>query len=217
MFDVNETLSDLAPMAKRFEDLGAPGHLAKAWFAGVLRDGFALSVNGANPAFAQLGQDGLRTLLPVDGLDGSVDDAVEHVMSGFTELDVHPDVTAGVPKLVRLGLRLVTLSNGSASVAKALLTRADLIHHFEHLLSVEHAGAWKPAGQAYAYALETCGVAASEAMLVAVHPWDVDGAARAGLQSAWINRSGGAYPSSFAAPTVEASSIDDLADRLAAE
>ena len=25
VFDVNETLSDLAPMAQRFEDVGAPG------------------------------------------------------------------------------------------------------------------------------------------------------------------------------------------------
>ena len=33
-----------------------------------------------------------------------------------------------------------------------------------------------------------------EMVLVAVHPWDVDGARRAGLQTAWVNRSGGAFP-----------------------
>ncbi len=33
-----------------------------------------------------------------------------------------------------------------------------------------------------------------DAMLVAVHPWDIDGAARAGLATAWINRNGGVYP-----------------------
>ena len=32
-------------------------------------------------------------------------------------------------------------------------------------------------------------------MLVAVHPWDIDGASRAGLVTAWLNRSGGPYPS----------------------
>ena len=30
IFDVNETLSDLAPMAARFADVGAPAELAKA-------------------------------------------------------------------------------------------------------------------------------------------------------------------------------------------
>lgn len=43
VFDVNETLSDMSPMGQRFEDVGAPAHLAKTWFAVLLRDGFALT------------------------------------------------------------------------------------------------------------------------------------------------------------------------------
>ena len=43
VFDVNETLSDMSPMGQRFEDVGAPAHLATTWFAGLLRDGFALT------------------------------------------------------------------------------------------------------------------------------------------------------------------------------
>ncbi len=43
VFDVNETLSDMAPLAARFADVGAPDLLAKVWFASVLRDGFALA------------------------------------------------------------------------------------------------------------------------------------------------------------------------------
>jgi hypothetical protein len=39
-----------------------------------------------------------------------------------------------------------------------------------------------------AYALSRCGVLAAEAMLVTVHPWDTDGARRAGLSAAWVNR-----------------------------
>ena len=33
VFDVNETLSDMAPLAGRFADLGAPPGLAATWFA----------------------------------------------------------------------------------------------------------------------------------------------------------------------------------------
>jgi hypothetical protein len=36
VFDVNETLSDMSPMAGRFADIGAPEHLAKLWFATLL-------------------------------------------------------------------------------------------------------------------------------------------------------------------------------------
>jgi len=46
IFDVNETLSDMSPMVDRFEDVGAPSHVARSWFAGLLRDGFALTVVG---------------------------------------------------------------------------------------------------------------------------------------------------------------------------
>ena len=41
-------------------------------------------------------------------------------------------------------------------------------------------------------------------VIVAVHPWDTDGAQGAGLASAWINRGGGSLPAVFRAPTIEA-------------
>ena len=36
VFDVNETLSDMAPLERRFEQVGAPAHLRATWFASVL-------------------------------------------------------------------------------------------------------------------------------------------------------------------------------------
>jgi hypothetical protein len=53
VFDVNETLSDMSPMARRFADVGAPEHLAKLWFATLLRDGFALTAAGGQRPFAE--------------------------------------------------------------------------------------------------------------------------------------------------------------------
>lgn len=214
VFDVNETLSDLAPMAQRFTDLGAPADLAKAWFASTLRDGFALSVVGENPEFAALARDAARTLLAPLSLTLDLDAAVDHVMAGFTELRPHPDVAAGLAALAELDIRMVTLSNGATGVAEKLLTEAGLRDRFERLLSVVDAPAWKPSELAYRYALSTCGVEASEAMLVAVHPWDLDGAARAGLRTAWVDRGGSPYPQYFTEPEVRATDLVDLARQL---
>jgi 2-haloacid dehalogenase len=214
VFDVNETLSDLGPIASRFADVGAPGLLAQAWLAGVLRDGFALTAVGENPAFAELARDSARRLLSVEPLDRDLDEAVAYVLDGFTALEVHPDVALGVPELRALGLRLVTLSNGAAAVARRLLDGAGLADHFERLLSVEDAGVWKPSPAAYQHALNVCGVAAAETMLVAVHPWDIDGAARAGLRTAWVNRSGAPYPRLFREPELTVASLVELAERL---
>lgn len=215
IFDVNETLSDMTPMGQRFEDVGAPAHLAKAWFAGLLRDGFALTSVGSSEPFARIAAEALRVTLHDLPLSRGTEDAVQHIMDGFTSLPVHADVPDAIRVLGGKGIRLVTLSNGSASVAEALFDRAGIRGYFEALLSVEDAALWKPAAGAYAYALEWSGVDPMDAMLVAVHPWDIDGAARAGLATAWINRGGGHYPDYFRAPDRGVGSLTELADELA--
>jgi 2-haloacid dehalogenase len=213
VFDVNETLSDLAPMARRFAEVGAPEQLAATWFASVLRDGFARTAAGAPENFASIAAGVLRSLLPA-GPGSEVEKSVEHVLRGFGELSLHPDVPDGIRALRRLGLRLVTLGNGAAAVAERLLSAGGVRGEFERLLSVEDAGGWKPARGAYDHAAASCGTAPADMLLVAAHPWDIDGAARAGLRTAWINRSGGRYPDHFTPPDRTATGIDDLAASL---
>lgn len=214
VFDVNETLSDMGPMGGRFVEVGAPEHLAAQWFAGVLRDGFALAAAGGQQPFAVLADEGLRGLFAGLPLNRSVDDAVAHVLAEFSALDLHPDVAAGVRALRGRGLRLVTLTNGAAQVADRLLADAGLRGEFERLLSVEDAGAWKPNPAAYAYAASRCGVDPTQMLLVAVHPWDIDGAARAGMATGWVNRSDGSYPGYFRDPTYVGATIGAIADAL---
>lgn len=212
VFDVNETLSDMSPLADSFERVGLGGDEVEAWFAGVLRDGFALTSVGANPSFADVASESLRVRLGAHRTaPGEIDAAVEGVMTAFGHLPVHADVVEGVRALRAFGLRLVTLSNGSTGVAEGLLARAGLTDAFERLLSVEGAPAWKPHPSSYAHALSTCQVSAGEALLVAVHPWDIDGATRAGLRTAWLNRNGTSYPSYFTAPDIEAPDLVALA------
>ncbi len=215
VFDVNETLSDMSPMAERFTDVGAPAQLAKLWFATLLRDGFALTAAGASRPFAELAVDALRPVLHGVDIDRDLDAAIEHVMAGFGQLPVHPDVPDGVRALRALGRRLVTLTNGSTQVSEQLFTQAGIRDQFETLLSVEDAGIWKPARASYEYAARTCGTDLADMLLVAVHPWDIDGAARAGLATAWIDRSGTPYPAFFTPPSLRATSLTDLAQQLA--
>ena len=216
VFDVNETLSDMSSLAARFRDVGAPELTDRVWFASLLRDAFALTAAGATAPFATFASAGLRSILTGLPLSRDLDGAVEHIMSGFSALDVHPDVPDGVRSLKETGRRLVTLSNGSAGVADRLLTGAGIREEFEHLLSVEDAGVWKPAPGSYAYAARACGVDLAEMMLVAVHPWDIDGAARAGMATAWVNRNNRPYPDYFTAPTHTVTALTELPGRLAA-
>ena len=215
VFDVNETLSDMSPMATRFADVGAEPHLAKLWFATLLRDGFALTAAGGSERFSVLGDGVLRQVLAGVALDRDLDDAVAHVMGGFARLPLHPDVPDGVRALREAGLRLVTLTNGSSQVAENLFSAAGIREEFEALLSVEDAGVWKPARGAYEHAARVCGTDLGDMLLVAVHPWDIDGAGRAGMPTAWVDRAGTTYPDYFSPPTFTVAGLTDLAAALA--
>ncbi|WP_235453642.1 haloacid dehalogenase type II [Streptomyces olivochromogenes] len=215
VFDVNETLTDMTPLAARLADVGLPGHLLPAWFAGVLRDGTALTLAGTYASFADVARDVLRTLLARHAPASAAEEAVAHVLAGMPELPVNPDVPDGISALHTAGRRLLTLTNGSADTTRAVLDRAGLTDCFEALLDVSAAGAWKPAPAAYAHALRTADVPAGEAMLVSVHPWDVNGAARACLATAWLRRTAGPYPSVMCPADVTADDLPDLARRLA--
>jgi 2-haloacid dehalogenase len=214
LFDVYGTLSDTSPLGGRFVDVGAPADLAPTWLTTVLLHGFALTAARAQAHFAQLAVGVLRSSLAGLPLNRTVDEAIAHIMGGFDELDVHSDVAPGLPALGALGSRLVTLSNGEVSVAEQLVARAGVSGYFERQLSTEDAGFWKPAPAAYAYAAGRCRARPSTMMLVAVHPWDIDGAHRAGMLTAWVNRTGEPYPEYFSTPTLAATSLTHLADLL---
>ncbi|MGZ4438301.1 MAG: haloacid dehalogenase type II [Nocardioidaceae bacterium] len=217
LLDVNETLSDLSPLAARCVEVGVPASLAGLWFATVLRDGFALTVAGESRPFADVARSALVHLLGEQVPNRPVEEAADHVLAGFSTLEPHADVPHGVRLLVDQGYRVVTLSNGAASVAERLLAEAELREHVELVLSVEDGpgGAWKPARSAYAWAAERVGVEPGEMLMVASHPWDLQGAASVGLATAWVNRSASSYPTAFAPPTYTVAGFEELAEVLA--
>lgn len=215
VFDVNETLSDMTPLRRRFEDIGVSAELMPAWFAGVLRDGFAVTVAGGYADFRATAEAVLRMLLAsLRGWRGDADSAVRHVLDGFAQLTVHPDVPDGLRRLRGAGFRLATLTNGSVATTEQLLDAAGVRAEFDLLLDVSAPRAWKPAPAAYRYASTALGHEPAEIMLVAVHPWDVHGARCAGLQAAWLQRGAGDYPAVMTPPTLVAADLLDLAHRL---
>lgn len=215
VLDVNETLSDMEPLRERFTRVGAPASLLDTWFASTLRDGFALAAADAAAPFPQVGAGVLRALLtPMTELAVPVDEAVRGVLEGFPELDLHPDVADGLGLLADAGVRLVTLTNGSAALSARLFDRAGIAHLLERRLSVDDAGRWKPHRRAYEYALQQCGVPAQRAAMVAVHPWDTDGAKRAGMSSGYVDRRGMPYPDVFLPPDVTGPDLPAVARAL---
>ena len=144
--DVNETVSDLAPLRERFEQVGAPGELMPTWFAATLRDGIALTASGEYADFQDVARGNLHALLAGSPqLRMPIDEAAEHVLTAMGTLSVHPDVPEGIRLLRETGMRVATLTNGAPAIAKGLLERAGLEDLVERTLGVAEAGRWKPA------------------------------------------------------------------------
>ena len=102
VLDVNETLSDLGALAPVLREVGAPEGLLGSWFAGTLRDGFALTLQGEPATFADVARAVLVGLLAQhpDRVD-DVDAAADAVLDAFRALPVHPDVPEGLRALDR--------------------------------------------------------------------------------------------------------------------
>lgn len=212
VLDVNGTLFSLDPVAEELAAIGLDGQL-DLWFARVLRDGFAAAAAGTFVAFPDLGRHHLAILLEERGAEAT-EDRLARVLGAFEHVTAHPDVEPALRQLQRHGVTVATMTNGTVAIARSFLVREGLADHVDAMYDVAMVGRWKPAPEAYQHVLEQHGCRASDAALVAVHPWDVHGAAAAGLATGWVNRTGSHYPDAFATPDVAGRSMEAVVEDL---
>lgn len=216
VLDVNETLTDMEPLRDGFEAVGLPRHSLEAWFAATLRDGLALTAAGAYANFGELAAELLEAQLAAAGIEPTAE-TVQQVLSGFTRLPLHPDVAPGLQKIRDAGVRIVTLTNGRAEMSENVFRDGGILPLLEYRLDVATPQRWKPHVDAYRYVAEVCAVPADRMMLAAVHPWDIDGARRAELQTAYIDRRHTPYPKSFLSADLVVGDFEELAETLQAK
>jgi 2-haloacid dehalogenase len=220
VFDVFGTLVDWrSGVTDAFRAMRVPGdpeELADAWRARY-RPILAEVNNHARPwgNFDDLHLVTLTDLLTERGVDLPAEQRRRLVRS-WHQLDPWPDVPRGLDALRRQRVTSA-LSNGHLALLIDLARHGDI--RFDCLLSAELAHAYKPAPEAYLTAARLLGVEPGELMLVAAHPWDLEGARAAGLRTAFVYRPleygpGSATRDDFDAD-VSAGDLDELARRLA--
>ena len=146
------------------------------------------------------------------------DDGVAHVLGGFAELPLHPDVAARAAPLARAGVRLVPLTNGATALSERMLAAAGLLPLLARRLS---RGGRRPveAASGAVRAMPSPNATSTQvsAMLVAVHPWDAQrGALRGPAHRRGSSAAVGPGRGASTRRTCVASGIDDLADQLLA-
>ena len=126
----------------------------------------------------------------------------------------HPDVLPALDSLSRAGIRMAILTNSTCDGVRTQLERAGIASFFEQQLSVESIAKYKPHRDVYDWAARQMGVRPEDCMLVAAHPWDVAGAAWAGMPTAFLARLGVRPLPIAPTPDIEGLDMGDLVKRL---
>ena len=208
VFDVNETLLDLAAMDPHFRRIFGDAGVRVTWFSQMIQSALVATVTGAYRPFGAHAMAALEMTAEQAGVP-LADDDKEAIAAQMRQLPAHPEVADALRRLGDAGLRLASLTNSTEEVARAQLEHAGLVDAFELVLSADTVGRLKPAREPYLMAAERLGVAVDQVRLIAAHAWDVAGAARAGCATAFVAR-----PGKVLDPLVERPGIvgDDLAE-----
>ncbi|OKJ17753.1 HAD family hydrolase [Streptomyces sp. CB00316] len=147
--------------------------------------------------------DGDRPYLTSDALDreaarlvaetAGVDDpaAVAALALSARRLPPWPDTLAGLARLAER-FPILGLSNASRTALLGLNAHAGLRWH--QALSAEDARAYKPDPEVYRLAVTVSGLPPERLLMVAAHAWDLRGAQRLGLRTAYVARPVGDPP-----------------------
>lgn len=118
------------------------------------------------------------------------DDEITSILDTIKVLPPYSDVMEALTRLEKAGFTMVALTNGNQDVAENQLEYAGLDPFFTHIISVENVGRYKPHAEPYRFVLDKMKIAAKDALMVAAHGWDIVGANRMGLQTAFVEREG---------------------------
>ena len=189
VFDVNETLLNLAALDPEFERLFGSSLVRGEWFAQVLQNSMVASITGKYEDFGKIAGTALDMTARKHNLQLLPDDRAA-ILGGIRSLPAHADVRAGLDRLKEAGFRLFTLTNSPPQVVDAQLQNSGLSGYFEKSFSVDSVRKFKPDPEVYRMAARELGVPVEQVRLVAAHDWDVAGALMAGCAAAFIARPG---------------------------
>ena len=213
VFDAYGTLFNVAsPVEKLSSTIGEKASdVAKLWRQKQLEYTWLRSLMGVHADFWNVTRDALDYTLEVHGVSEA--GLADELMTLYLKLDAYEEVAAALSALRAKGRRCAVLSNGSPSMLDSALRHAGLERLFEHVLSVEEVGIYKPSRRVYRLAMQKLQIAdAPSICFVSANAWDAQAAAQFGFQSVRIARVAGFNDR---IPGKPAATIDSLAKLVA--
>ena len=213
IFDVNETLLDLAALDEFFDEVTGTPRARQEWFSLMIHSALTLT---AARAYRPFGEIGAACLPPVAARHGRAvtRDHQRELGERMRRLPAHPDAGAAMRSLRDSGFGVVTLTNSTAEVAEDQLRNAGLRGLVQAVYSADEVRMLKPAPEPYRHVLDGQDATPAGTVLIAAHDWDIAGAAAAGLRTAFITRDGRSPLPAYPPPAISATSLQAVAAEL---
>ncbi|MFV8225475.1 haloacid dehalogenase type II [Christiangramia aquimixticola] len=189
IFDVNETLLDLTPLKESVNRALGNAQAADLWFTQLLHYSLVVNYTATYHDFSAIAAAVFKMNATTKGKHYT-EEEIQKILSPVSKLNPYPEVKEVLKKLKNKGFKMMAFSNGKPQVLQEQLNNAGIAKIFDHVLSVEECGKFKPHPAAYKFALEKVGSSAEKALMVAAHGWDIAGANSQGMKTAFIQREG---------------------------
>jgi 2-haloacid dehalogenase len=214
IFDVNETMLDLGALDPLFTEWFDDPAARKEWFAQTLHLAMTLAATRTFKSFSDVGAAALEEVARRRGISLS-DDATTRLREFVLRLPAHSDVELSLRALRDAGFTIAALSNNPLPVVSEQLRHVGLSPVFAEIMSVDEAGALKPAPEVYQFAAARLSLPPESIWMVAAHGWDIAGAKRNGMRVAFVARPGQS-PDPFAPPEIIGDDLVSLARAILA-
>jgi 2-haloacid dehalogenase len=211
-FDLYGTLLEVASVGRAAAEVTAePAALVDLWRQKQLEYTWLRSLMGRYQDFWATTGDALD--YAVDRLGIVVDDPTRaRLLGAWLDVRPYPEVPEALAALAPR--RLAVLSNGNPDMLEGGLAAAALRDRFDHVLSVDDLGVYKPHPSVYELALKAFGLPAERILFVSSNAWDAAGARSFGLPVAWVNRAGAPLERLGAPPDLVVADLAELAAHL---
>ena len=137
---------------------------------------------------------------------------IEALMSAYLTLHPFPEVPDALRALRSMPRAI--LSNGSPHMLESAVRSSGLAGAFDHVLSVDAVGVYKPSPRVYELAPLALGLTPGEIVFVSSNGWDVAGAAAYGFTTCWCNRANAPAEELDMTPDYEVDRLDAIPGRL---
>jgi 2-haloacid dehalogenase len=187
-FDLYGTLAEIASVGRAAAEVTEdPAALVDLWRQKQLEYTWLRSLMGRYQDFWTTTGDALDYSLERLGI--TVDQPTRSgLQNAWLAVRAYPEVPDALDALAPR--RLAVLSNGNPEMLESCLATAGIRDRFEHVLSVDELGVYKPHPSVYELAVKAFGLSAERILFVSSNPWDAAGARTFGLPVAWVNRMG---------------------------